>query len=407
MALSVLYCDPWPSAFLTLTGDLASASNRTVRGGVANLTVAGLTTASSVSVSALSNAGTTINTTLTPSGGSFSGPINLPPGIHDLTITAGTTTRNRRIIVPYHIFGINGHPDYDATKFSPANWATYCGQIGAKTIRMNSYNNTLIYNQRMKAIQDYQDANNTGITLLPSITVNPVYAADGGTEDSNFTLGYNTAFDVATRVPSFLYCVGNELFSRSQVRPDSTTNGERKSQFQTAGWVIVRGLIRGMIAGVKAVRPNALIAVNFVNNEIAAADMCWHGTSPDGTADDPAKAIQWDVTDWHNYRVFGSMFGLTSLDHGAPFNLMAYLANTYGKPIIVTEFGHNQGDSDSVSVAWFQQELQKFYDNRYTYNIWTVNVFQADGDYTNNWGVLSSPTQPAALKAIYDANPDT
>jgi len=435
MAFSVYQCNPWPSQSLSLTGDLAAAS-KTVRGGVANLTVAGTTTANSVSVSALSNAGTTISTTLTPSGGSFSGPLKLPVGIHTVTITAGTTTRTRQVYVPHGHFGINGHPDYDTTAWSAANWVSFCNSIGAKTIRMNSFNSDSTMSARIVALMNYFWTNNTGISILPCISINP-YLTDAtssnNTEDANYTLGFNCGQLVATRFQAAFYECGNEIYTRgaggsNPVLKVAGNQGDTMAAYATPGWKCVRGLQRGLIDGVKSVQPNAQCGANFVAAQIAAADMLWTGTNPDGTVE-PTKAVKFDFITWHNYKVQGSMFSIGTNGHGSNFDVLNYLRTSHTSesgatvffsadgtnplPVHITEWNSNPEDSDTTGATWMNQEMPKFFARRGNGNstpggsgIESVSYYQAAHDGLD-FGMDDRPNKAAAYLAFVNANPDT
>lgn len=449
-AFSRYFCNPWPTAALTLTSDLASPANKTVRGGVANLTVAGTTSANSVSVSAVSNAGTTISTTLTPSGGSFSGSLKLPVGIHTITVTAGNVTRTRQVYVPHHFMGINGHPDLNRTAangyvWDEPGWLSYCNSIGAKTIRMNSYNSDATMNARVRSLMDYMWNNNTGISVLPCISVNP-YLTDAtssnNTEAANYTLGFNTGQLVAQRLQAPFYECGNELYTRGAAAPgnpgknpvqiDNTVQGDKRSQYATPGWKCVRGLQRGLIDGVKSVQPNALCGVNFVAAQFAAADMLWTGWNPDDTTD-LDKAVHWDFTTWHNYQAQGSMFGLTTNGHGSNFDVYNYIRNShtvvetgasngqvifYSKDGInpldvhITEWNGKPEDADTTAaVAWMNQELPKHFARRSggtlaTSGIISSSYYQAAHDGVD-FGLDDRPNKTAAFLAFANSNPDT
>lgn len=444
-AFSRYFCNPWPSQALNLTGDLASPSAKTVRGGVANLTVSGNTTANSVSVSALSNAGTTINTTITPSGGSFSGSLKLPVGIHTITVTAGNVTRTRQVYVPYHFMGINGHPDLNRTAangyvWDEPGWLSYCNSVGAKTIRMNSYNSDATMNARVRSLMDYMWNNNTGISVLPCISVNPILkhyksgavVNDGsgfdhiGNEDENYTLGFNTGQLVAQRLQAPVYECGNELFTRGATAAGNDENpvqiisgvqGDNVNQYATPGWKCVRGLQRGLIDGVKSVQPNAKCGANFVAAQIAASDMLWYGNNPDGTSE-PSKACKFDIVTLHNYQAQGSLFNITTNGHGSNFDVFAYMRNAYqdaqGNPLDVhiTEWNGKPEDADTTAaVSWMNQELPKHFAHRSggtiaTSGLISSSYYQAAHDGVD-FGLDDRPNKTAAFLAFANNNPDT
>jgi len=95
-----------------------------------------------------------------------------------------------------------------------------------------------------------------------------------------------------------LYECGNELTRDPAIIFDSATAGTYTKDFNNANWPIMRGVIRGMIDGIKSVQPGAKVGVNFCVADVAASDMLWVGQQPDGTGGHPT--MRWDITTWHN-----------------------------------------------------------------------------------------------------------
>jgi hypothetical protein len=132
--------------------------------------------------------------------------------------------------------------------------------------------------------------------------------------------------------------VGNELDWNFGARKDHSLAGQSTSQYNNAAFVSCRGLIRGMIAGIKSVDTTNSIPImmnGITSYDIAFLQMLRNGTQPDGTGGYPV--VDWDITSWHWYINNGGTGDDPEL--GA-YNMLGAL-NALGKPIVITECGAN------------------------------------------------------------------
>lgn len=294
-----------------------------------------------------------------------------------------------------HFYGGNAHWDYGWTAREIVDHAH---QVGMTTVRMdtggydpNKYGRVHDFAVDIAAI----DPN---VKVFAAITGGFDITQD---EDTN----YATAFDGAKAVAKSLgaagitdFECGNELATESSVFPQPGVPGDVASQY-TGGqsWRAMRGAIRGMIAGVKSVNPSYRTGVNFTVAQIAASDMLWNGSEPDGSTGYPT--VRWDITTWHNYQVYGSLFGMGTSGHGNNFNLIEYVAKAYGKPIMITEWNANPETSDQEKTVFTTNWLQQAYDNRALYRIESTMIYQMDGG-APDFGLFAFPQQTQAFASF-------
>lgn len=231
-------------------------------------------------------------------------------------------------------------------------------------------------------------ADNTGLRLTVNIDVSML-----SDETSSYNKAYSQGAHVCTTLQPFkdvviMYEAGNELETKNGINP-SGAQGTKPSDFDNTKWPMLRGATSGAIDGVRSVQQDAVIASNaFTRCAFAASDMLWNGTNPDGSQ--APKQVRWDVTNWHNYEDYGSMFHMYK-DFSVPgvlMNLMEYLYKTYQKPIFITEWNAKASDTDAQRATWAQQVMREWWDNRKVYNIAGIVVYQLSGG--SPWAVLSS-----------------
>jgi hypothetical protein len=225
------------------------------------------------------------------------------------------------------------------------------------------------------------------------------------TEATEYASAYAGARAVAQSLGSVgvrIFECGNELTTDARVWPVSSLPGDMPDQY-TGGrdWRCMRGCLRGLMDGVKSVDPSYRTGVDFCVAQIAASDMLWNGMEPDGTTGQPA--LRWDITMWHNYRVYGDPFSLGTTGHGKGFNLMAYIAAAYGRPIMITEWNANPEDSDAIKAPFTTNYLKNLFDNRKSLKIESSMLYQMDGGPAD-FGLFVFPQQTAAFAAFTASN---
>jgi hypothetical protein len=315
---------------------------------------------------------------------------------------ANPTQATKRIF-----YGMNGHYDYT---YSPDQVISMLTAIGCTTYRLavEDFGNSLTAVTNMaKAFQ------NTGMTLFVCIDPN-VVDANGklwASEQAAYNEGYNWGSTAAKALSPYgvtMYECGNELTRRPQIIVDSTTAGNKASDFNNANWPIMRGLMLGMMAGVKAIQPSAKCGINFCVADIGASDALWNGMQPDGSSGHPV--VKWDITTWHNYQVYGDIFNIGTDGAGPGFDLPAYCKAKYGVPFMLTEWNANPEVTQDARAAYITQKMTSYYANRKADNIDSIMYYDLDSGNTQ-WGLVINGvpnTLPYnAMKNFIASNPDS
>lgn len=182
-----------------------------------------------------------------------------------------------------------------------------------------------------------------------------------GDETAAYNRGYENGADCATYLKDkgipWVEC-GNELdwvFSDSvTVRTNHNLAGRTNVEYNNAGFVSCRGLIRGMIDGFRSVdtaRKIPIMMNGIASMDIAFLQMLRNGTQPDGTSGHPI--VDWDISSWHYYTNNGGA-GDDPENFNGQYNMLGGLA-ALGKPIVITEAGANWyaygGNETNVSNA--------------------------------------------------------
>ncbi|REG61171.1 hypothetical protein B0G80_4004 [Paraburkholderia sp. BL6669N2] len=298
-------------------------------------------------------------------------------------------------------YGINMHPNYTWT---PQQMASHLQQIGAKVIRLDTQDTSPGVLSRIASIATGIAAIDPTFKVLACITPDTNFSqSEAQNYSTGFGLGAAAANALAPAGVTVFEC-GNEMISQPEICPGGggVAGDQRGDYTHGAKWAAMRGLIRGMIDGVHSVNPLLRCGVNFTEVQIAASDMLWNGTESDGSTGH--APVRWDITTWHNYQSYGSMFNIGG-DGATSFgNLIAYIATAYGKPIMITEWNSNPEASDAAGSAYMQQWMTEMYNNRVQYNIEHVSFYQADGD-APNFGLFVFPQKTATYKNFVAAHP--
>jgi len=304
-------------------------------------------------------------------------------------------------------YGMNGHYDYT---FTPAQIVSMLQALHCTMYRVGCVNNATQLNAVVDIAQTLRSSSIQTFVLIDE----SLYDTNGNlytSESIAYNQGYSTGAGVATALMPYgvtMYECGNELTRDSAIIVNSTYAGNKPSDFNNTNWPIMRGLMRGLIAGVKSVQPSAKCAINFTVADIAAADCLWNGTQPDGSTG--YATVRWDITSWHNYQVYGDIFDLGTDGAGPGINLPVYCKARYGAPFMLSEWNANPEDTESVRASYVTEQLGEFYQARNTDNIQSVMYYELDsGDDT--YGIVTNaaaPIQPTygAFQSFADANAD-
>jgi len=154
-------------------------------------------------------------------------------------------------------------------------------------------------------ISDWQS--NTVLKISPTasgVTVYPVILLGTGfnSEQDAYNAAYTLGQQVAGTYKYKYYEVGNELEAQAL---NGNVDGTSWTHYRNQPYVLARGVIRGLIAGVKSVDGSAKIVVNGTWLHYAFFQMLMDGSQPDGTRGHPT--VSWDVTAWHWYSNQGNM----------------------------------------------------------------------------------------------------
>jgi hypothetical protein len=310
--------------------------------------------------------------------------------------------------LPGMFYGINGHYDYP---FTAAQVVTMLQALGCSTYRSNCVNDPTQLDYTVGLAEAFQQA---GLTLFPVIDAG-LHDASGNlwtSEADAYSQGFSNATAVTTALKPYgvtMYECGNELSRDPSIILNSGSAGNLAADFNNTNWPVMRGMMRGLIDGVKSVQQNAKCGINFTVNDVGASDALWDGTQPDGSSGYPK--VRWDITTWHNYEVYGDIFDLGTDGAGPGFNLPIYCKARYGVPFMITEWNANPEDTESDRAAYVTQHLGEYYQARKTDAIQATMYYELDsGDDTygivDNNGVPINPTY-SAFQSFVSANADT
>lgn len=273
-------------------------------------------------------------------------------------------------------YGVNGHYDYLQ---SVDEQIAMLQMLGMAYYRCTYEGNpeSLDYLERLaQALQA------TDIDLICCVNLNmtgddgQLHASEAQAHNVGWQMGYECAQALVPYGVRIFEC-GNELDSKNNIRqPVQDVQGGVPEDFDNAQFPALRGLLNGCAAGVRTVGGvSTLIASNaFTACSIACADMLWRGQQPDGSTGH--TPVRWDLTNWHNYRCYGSPMSM-SMDYEKPsINLLDHLKSSFGKPIIFTEWNANEGDDDATRSDWAKQFLGEMLTGRDMFGVQAACCYQ-------------------------------
>jgi hypothetical protein len=248
----------------------------------------------------------------------------------------------------------------------------------------------------------------SGVGIMPVLNPRSANWDPKGTEAAAYQLGY--AFAVRCTQPlkglvTHIEC-GNEL---DTVGLKIAGDGSQTSDWSPAEWPSFRGVIRGMIDGVKAVDPTIKCGVNVgIPMAYRALQMLWNGITPDGTATGVtgAPSIRWDYTTYHWYRSSGKIE--CAGRNNACINILQVLKDSFNVPIWLTEWGWSgASDSQSVQSVYTQDAMTQYYAAKDKYNLECIMMYAViDQNYglIQGDGVTKNPAY-TTFKNFIAANP--
>jgi hypothetical protein len=224
-------------------------------------------------------------------------------------------------------YGINGHNTangpYDISV--PELQLSQLKNLGV-TLYRNNVNNV---DDAIKLSNMAQMMQASGVTVYPVILMTVFEAAN---EDDAYQSAYTAAQEIVRVQRYSYYEVTNELAAQCLT---GNVDGVRSTDFDNQRFQIARGVIRGMIAGIKSVDPHGKIVIGGNTWMHYGFDvMLANGTQPDGTSGHPV--VTWDVTAWHWYSEQGDI--RHTCGGTGCYNVIGTLAS-FGKPIWINEVG--------------------------------------------------------------------
>jgi hypothetical protein len=298
--------------------------------------------------------------------------------------------------VPGSIFyGINGHNNeggaYDIS--TPTLQLQQVKDLGATLYRNEVYN----LGSATKLAGIAKTAAAAGVTVYPVLLIGvSSFTNEADAYNAGFTLGKQTA--TAYKYP--YYEVSNELDSSLLT---GNVDGVYPQQFVNAKFQIARGIVRGMIAGIKSVDTNGKIIIGGgAWMHYGFDQMLWNGTQPDGTSGYPK--VTWDITAWHWYSDQGD---ITHACGGTGCHDILATLQQFGKPIWINEFGVRPwlGTDDQIAAYLVGNKMMaQFVSIASKYNIQSIQAYQLYDDPAGgegNYGLLKNDGK--TTKAAYSA----
>jgi hypothetical protein len=262
--------------------------------------------------------------------------------------------------------------------------------------------------------------------------VNTAYTS----ESAAYTANYNLAYTCATALIPYgitVFECANELdaalWGSTQIRtPGVFVQGTYSADYISGAFFpIFRGACNGTTDGVRAAAAalgatNIQVASNaFTNASIWLSDALWTGTDINGTPG--FQPCKWDITAWHAYGNATMLGPATQYSGGggtSNFNLLEYISNAYGKPIVISEYNPsltpgstNASTTTTWMGAWLAVQAQYNIASVMFYDLFDVggsqtgttfyNIYLADAPPFNNVSNLNATG--IAMQAYIASNP--
>jgi hypothetical protein len=287
-------------------------------------------------------------------------------------------------------YGMNGHVSgggaYDRS--STQQQLAQLQNLGAKIYRNDVYNQASAV--RLGSVA--QTMADGGVTVYPVMMMGLDFANEGDAYNAGFALGQQTA----SAYHYAYYEVGNELESYTL---KGNVDGVNWQHYDTHKYTIARGVIRGMIAGVRSEDSKGKIVVSGTWLHTSFFQMLADGSQPDGTWGHPA--VSWDITAWHWYSNEGN---ITSACGGTGCHNVLDMLHQMGKPIWINEFGvrPNYGSISQIASyltgSWM---MSQYWGLASQYNIQSIQGYELYDDSEGAYGLLQADgkTQKPAYSA--------
>ncbi|WP_232519291.1 glycoside hydrolase 5 family protein [Caballeronia insecticola] len=212
----------------------------------------------------------------------------------------------------------------------------------------------------------------SGVTIYPVILQTLNFPDEAAAYQASYTL----AQQIVSVHKYAWYEVTNELAAQCLV---GWVDGVRSSDFDNQRFQIARGVIRGMIAGIKSIDPAGKIVIGGNTWMHFGFDvMLANGTQPDGTSGHPV--VTWDVTAWHWYSEQGDI--RHACGGTGCYDVIGTL-KSFGKPIWLNEVGMRPafpGTPDEAAAFLANNMLGALLAIAPQYDIESLQVYQLYDD---------------------------
>ncbi|SAL24085.1 glycosyl hydrolase [Caballeronia telluris] len=245
-----------------------------------------------------------------------------------------------------------------------------------------------------------------GVSILPVLNAQSAGWDYTSSESTAYSLGYKLGVDCTRPLKglvNYIEC-GNELDVQLKMHGD----GSSSADWNPACWGSFRGVIRGMIDGVKAVDPSIQVGVNVgIPMAYRALQMLWNGISPNGTENGAggASALRWDFTTYHWYK---SSYDIQRAGRTASIDVLQILKDSFGVPIWLTEWGWSGSkDSPESAAEYVTSALTQYKSIKDKYDIQCIMMYCIIDDkygLIRPDGVSRNPAY-SAFKRFVEANP--
>ena len=274
-------------------------------------------------------------------------------------------------------YGMNGHNTnggaYDFT--SAQTQLSQLQDLGATIYRNDVYSQTSAKSLASVA----KTMADGGVTLYPVMLMSLNYNSEDDAYNAGFAMGQQTASSYHYQY----YEVGNELEAKTL---EGNVDGTLWHQYNNWSYTLARGVIRGMIAGVKSVDGSAKIVLGGTWLHTAFFQMLADGSQPDGTWGHPT--VSWDITSWHWYSNEGD---ITHACGGTGCHDVLQMLHDMGKPIWINEFGVRPDFGSYNQIASYitgNTMMAQFVAVAPKYNIQSIQAFQLYDDGEGNYGLI-------------------
>ncbi|WP_244206684.1 glycoside hydrolase family protein [Caballeronia pedi] len=276
-------------------------------------------------------------------------------------------------------YGVNGHNNeggaYDIS--STALQLSQLQDLGAKLYRNEVYSQGTA--NKLAGIAQTMAAG--GVTVYPVMLMSiDIFNNETEGYNAGFALGQQTA--TSRHYP--YYEVTNEMEAQLLI---GNVDGVYPQQYDIAKFRKLRGVIRGMIAGIRSVDASGKIIMgggtwlHYGFHQMLAA-----GMEPDGSIGHPV--VDWDITAWHWYSEQGD---ITNACGGTGCHNVLAALKALGKPIWINEFGvrPNYGTDQQIAAYLVGNTMMaQFVALASTYDIESIQSYELYDDPVGGEGAF-------------------